>query len=103
MRKPQKRDLTAKEVEAIIKAGIPNSHTVGNGLYLRIRTTGSVDWFYRYQLHGKRRLLGIGGYDRQTNNLSMARRKADQVKVDINNGIDPAHLNIEKTAAAKRS
>ena len=102
MRKPQKRDLTVKEVEAIIKAGIPNSHTVGNGLYLRIRTTGSVDWFYRYQLHGKRRLLGIGGYDRQTNNLSMARRKADQVKVDINNGIDPAHLNIEKAAAAKK-
>jgi hypothetical protein len=77
IKRPQKRDLTEIEVKALIKAGTPNSHTVGNGPYHRIRTTEPMDWLCRYQLHGKRRLLDMGSYDRQTNNLAMVRRKAD--------------------------
>ena len=63
MPKRNNRELTAKEIEALIRNGVVKSHPVGSNLYLRINRGGSIDWVFRYQLRGKRTPLGMGGYD----------------------------------------
>ena len=63
------RDLTTKEIEAIIRQGVVKSHPVGSNLYLRINEGKSIDWVFRYQLRGKRTPLGMGGYDSKFNNI----------------------------------
>jgi integrase len=101
MAKKNTRDLTAKEIEAIIRRGVVKSHPVGSNLYLRINKGGSIDWVFRYQLRGKRTPLGMGGYDSKANNLAIVRRKVNQAKVNINQGIDPLELKREEKIAAK--
>ena len=101
MAKKNTRDLTAKEIEAIIRRGVVKSHPVGSNLYLRINKGGSIDWIFRYQLRGKRTPLGMGGYDSKANNLAIVRRKVNQAKVNINQGIDPLELKRQEKIAAK--
>lgn len=101
MAKKNTRDLTNKEIEAIIRKGVVKSHPVGSNLYLRINKGGSIDWVFRYQFRGKRTPLGMGGYDSKANSLAIVRRKVDQAKVNINHGIDPLELKREEKIAAK--
>ena len=101
MAKKNTRDLTAKEIEAIIRKGVVKSHPVGSNLYLRINKGGSIDWVFRYQFRGKRTPLGMGGYDSKANNLAIVRRKVNQAKLNINQGIDPLELKREEKIAAK--
>ena len=101
MAKKNTRDLTAKEIEAIIRRGVVKSHPVGSNLYLRINKGGSIDWVFRYQFRGKRTPLGMGGYDSKANNLAIVRRKVNQAKVNIYQGIDPLKLKREEKIAAK--
>ena len=37
-------------------------HGDGNGLYLQVAANGTKSWIYRYQLDGRRRSMGLGGY-----------------------------------------
>ena len=101
MAKTNTRDLTTKEIEAIIRKGVVKSHPVGSNLYLRINKGGSIDWVFRYQFRGKRTPLGMGGYDSKANNLAIVRRKVNQAKVNIYQGIDPLKLKREEKIAAK--
>lgn len=100
MAKRNSRDLTAKEIEAIIREGVVKSHPVGSNLYLRINEGRSIDWVFRYQLRGKRTLLGMGGYHSKLNNLAAVRKKVDQARVNINHGIDPLELKRAEKAEA---
>ena len=56
----------------------------GENLYLRIRPTGSKDWFFIYSFDGKRIKLGIDGSD-----LSKIRGKADIYRKQLADGINP--------------
>ena len=95
------RDLTTKEIEAIIRQGVVKSHPVGSNLYLRINEGKSIDWVFRYQLRGKRTPLGMGGYDSKFNNLAAVRKKVAQARVNINHGIDPLELKRAQRVEAK--
>src|SRR5690606_30901176 len=66
------------------------------GLAINVTKTGGRSWILRYQVDGKRRDMGLGGYPDVT--LSQAKEKARAARALLSEGIDP----IENTRA-KRS
>lgn len=70
----------------------------GNGLYLRVRSSGSKTWLYRYKTTDKKtQWFDIGQYPALS--LNEARLQAAELKVKRKNGIDPAE---EKQQESKR-
>lgn len=43
-----------------IKNAPPGMHADGNGLYLFVKSAGTKSWVFRYQIHGRRREMGLG-------------------------------------------
>lgn len=85
--------LTAQEV---LHLSEPGKYADGDGLYLYIRKNGNKSWEYRYQLHGKRRQMGLGGYNKKTNTLADARSKVIEKRLLIQQGIDPIEHQKEQ-------
>jgi integrase len=82
----------------------PGWYADGGGLYLKVTTTGSRSWVYRYQIAGKRRDMGLGPYPDIT--LAEAREKATDARRQKLGGIDPlaakaAARGTARVAAAK--
>ena len=63
----------------------------GGGLYVRVETSGTVVFWLRYQLNGKRRRWAIGHYGTGKAGISLteARGKRDEAKKLLRDGIDP--------------
>lgn len=76
--------LTAKEVENITAAG---KYDDGDGLRLVVGASGAKKWVLRYQLHGKRREMGLGSLGDVS--LKQARLEVGAQKRLILDGIDP--------------
>jgi len=53
------RGLTAREVQTIKEPGL---HAAGDGVYLRVLPSGAKNWVFRYQLAGKRTMMGLCGH-----------------------------------------
>ncbi len=94
--------LTDKQV----KAASTGTHEDGGGLRLVVSESGTRRWILRITVQGKRREMGLGGYTIIT--LANARMKAEVVRKQIVNGIDPfiehtkAHTIGNKVEAAYR-
>jgi hypothetical protein len=56
--------LSVAKVRAEKRPGFHTDST--RGLYLRVAPGGSKSWVYRYQVAGKRRLMGLGPVDAVT-------------------------------------
>jgi integrase len=69
----------------------------GNGLYLLIKTTGAKWWRLDYTIDSKRKTLSLGVYP--ATGLADARRKAEDARVKVANGIDPSAIRKETKAA----
>jgi hypothetical protein len=68
--------------------------TDGAGLYLRLFVNGgSHGWRLDYSLHGRRNTLSLGTYP--DTSLAQARKKADDVRELVRQGIDPSALRKE--------
>lgn len=87
----------------------PGRHAVGGGLHLLTRhgkpgadgaPTIRKSWLLRYMLNGFRRDLGLGAYPTVT--LAEARRKAEDARRLIADGIDPVDAAKAAAAAAAR-
>jgi integrase len=78
--------LTALRVDSLSQ---PGRYADGNGLYLEIDKAGNKRWLFRYQFNKKRTNLGLDSYDKKSNSLAQARRKALECKRLLANGIDP--------------
>ena len=77
----------------------PGNYLDGGGLRLQIAKGGSKSWLFRYQLAGRSRELGLGGYP--TVSLAGARQKASEARKLVKEGIDPlAHRDASRAAAA---
>lgn len=89
--------LTPREVEGATGRGLYGD---GDGLYLAIAKGGSKSWIYRYQLGGRRRDLGLGGYPAVS--LAQARIRRDEARRLVRlQGIDPLVVRQrERTTAA---
>ena len=57
------------------------------GLYLIVRPNGSKLWRYKYRLGGKANSRGLGKYADVS--LKEARRRRDECRQDVANGVDP--------------
>ena len=75
--------LNARKVET----ATPGRHGDGRGLYLYVKPSGTRSWVLRYQVHGRRRDLGLGAYPDVS--LAMARNRAAEARRLIAEGEDP--------------
>ncbi|WP_375160343.1 tyrosine-type recombinase/integrase [Bradyrhizobium sp. RDT46] len=66
-------------------------HGDGDGLFLRVRKTGSRQWIFIYKRQGRRTEMGLGGYGQGTApvSLKLAREKAEAIRDKLARGIDP--------------
>lgn len=87
------KKLTAVEVLNISAVG---RHAIGNGLFLHVRAIGSKTWEFRFQLNKVRRMMGFGRFDKVSNTLADARKKAIMAHSLLAQGIDPINnaLNV---------
>lgn len=89
-------ELNALAVKRLTR---PGSHAVGNpaGLHLYVKATGARSWVLRYNIDGKRRHLGLGGYPDIP--LADARQAARDARALVRQGIDPIdHLQAQRDA-----
>ena len=65
----------------------------GGGLSLLVKSNGVKRWLFIYRFEGKQNRLGFGTYPDAT--LEIARRKADEAREQLANGIDPGNIRKE--------
>ena len=70
-----------------VKAAGPGRHGDGRGLFLYVKPSGARSWVLRYQVHGRRRDLGLGSFPDVS--LAMARDRASEARRLIAEGEDP--------------
>lgn len=68
----------------------------GGGLYLLVQPNGARLWRLKYHFRDKEKLLSLGAYPHVT--LAQARRKRDEAKSLLADGMDPS---AERKAAAE--
>jgi len=73
--KPQKKDQRLKD---------------GGGLYLLNKSNGAKWWRFDYTIDGKRKTISLGVYP--VTGLADARRKAEDARKLISNGVDPSKV-----------
>lgn len=93
--------LKDTEIRAFRPDDKPFKKADGKGLYLEVFPNGSKLWRLKYRFGGKEKRLALGSYPGVT--LADARKKRDQAKVQIENGVDPSLERKRKKASAKLS
>ncbi|MFN3621034.1 tyrosine-type recombinase/integrase [Sphingorhabdus sp.] len=93
--------LKDTEIRALRPDDKPFKKADGKGLYLEVFPNGSKLWRLKYRFGGKEKRLALGSYPGVT--LADARKKRDQAKVQIENGVDPSLERKRKKASAKLS
>ena len=91
--------FTSKQVDKMIREAKPGAYGDDDGLYLKIGTTGAASWQYRYQMNGKRRMMGLGSC--ATVGLAEARDKAADARKQVKQGIDPLEVKEAEQTAVK--
>jgi integrase len=83
--------LTPKFVRSVTK---PGEYHDSNGLYLKVRTSGSKAWSFRYMRHGVPRKMGLGSAD--AIGLAEARDLRDAARNKLKQDIDPIDARKQK-------
>jgi len=88
-----KKELEYNELKAMKGKEKPIEYfdTIERGLILRLSTAGTKTFTYRYRSNGKNRQYKIGKFPDVS--LSEARKQVQQLRIDVDKGIDP---QIEK-------
>lgn len=85
--------LTVRQVQTLG----PGLHADGGGLYLQVSATGARSWVYRFQMHKRRRDMGLGAVS--VIGLQDARQRAAEARRLVAEGIDPiAHRERARAA-----
>lgn len=72
----------------------------GSGLYFRVKPDGHKSWQFRYKtLMGKWSWLGLGGYPEVGG--ALARRKADEIRRDMAQGVNPCIARERRKATTQ--
>ena len=77
----------------------PTKHYDTGGLYLLVQPSGGKLWRLKYRYAGKERKLSIGKYPDV--GLKEARRRRDEARALIANGVDPGAQKQAEALAAK--
>jgi integrase len=91
--------LSARQVETLP----PGFHSDGGGLYLRMRSSGSRAWVFRYSRRGRTREIGLGAT--HSRSLADARKVAATMRILLTDGADPADVlrPTEERAGSKET
>lgn len=65
----------------------------GEGLYLEVTPSGKKYWRLKYRLHGREKRISIGAYPSVS--IADARKAKDELKKEINDGIDPVLKRLQ--------
>ena len=84
-------DLTALFIRSSLK---PGRYQDGRGLMLLVKPTGAKSWVLRAQVGGKRRDFGLGSLSDV--GFAAAREKAEDIRRQYRNGVDPVAAKREK-------
>ncbi len=88
-----RNQLSVKRIQSLSE---PGTYLDGNGLYLQIDGR-SKSWIFRFQLAGRRRVMGLGPIDRVT--LAQARELVVACHAQLRDGIDPIEARAERQKA----
>lgn len=88
--------LNARKVETLNKTG---RHADGGNLYLSISPNGGKRWVFLYTRNGKKREMGLGSAAKGQVSLLAARRKASEVRQQLDASLDP----LEEKRKAERA
>ncbi|QLF68327.1 integrase arm-type DNA-binding domain-containing protein [Peteryoungia desertarenae] len=90
--------LTDSKIRALSKPGI---YSDGDGLYLRVQSTGSRSWVFIWKRYGSRREIGLGPFGSGSGHVSLAaaRAKAEEARQIVGQGGDPKTDLAERKAA----
>ncbi|HEM8339337.1 TPA: tyrosine-type recombinase/integrase [Providencia rettgeri] len=91
--------LTVKQIDSSKPKEKDYKLSDGGGMYLLVKTNGGKYWRLKYRIDGKEKLLAIGIYPTVT--LADARRKRDDAKRLLADGIDPNQQRKEQKQASK--
>ncbi len=95
--------LTTTQIRALNPEERPYKVADGDGLYLLVQPSGALLWRFRYKVFGSDRKLSLGSFPDVS--LQDARRKRDEARGQLIDGIDPAEekrqRRLEVELAAK--
>ncbi len=90
--------LSAKTVEASAAKDTEYKLSDGEGLYLRVRTTGAKSWVYCFRLSGSRKVIPYTIGPLADVSLKEARQKLRYLRKLVSEGIDPRNDRAAKRA-----
>ncbi|HHE4958379.1 TPA: Arm DNA-binding domain-containing protein, partial [Proteus mirabilis] len=91
--------LTVKQVDSSKPKEKDYKLFDGGGLYLLVTKSGSKYWRLKYRIDGKEKVLAIGVYPTIT--LAEARKKRDDAKRQLSDGVDPNKIKKDKKRDSK--
>ena len=80
--------LSETQIRGLKSVATPKKIFDARGLYLLVTPIGSRLWRFKYRYAGKEKLLSLGQYPQVS--LKLARRKCDEARLQLSDGIDPA-------------
>lgn len=88
-----------------VRRAVPREKTYrisdGRGMYLEISPSGGKYWRFKYRFSAREKRLALGVYPDVT--LAHARRKRDEARAMLADGIDPSQAKKEKKRLSKLS
>lgn len=69
----------------------------GKGLFMLVSPNGTKAWRFKYQFHGREKLISLGLYP--TVSLKDARERAEQARKTLESGIDPSEQRKQEKVA----
>ncbi len=91
--------LTVVQIRALKPAERPYKMADSDGLYLLVQPSGALLWRFRYRCCGIERKLSLGSFPDVS--LVQARRKRDEAKAELDDGIDPVEEKRQRRLNAE--
>ncbi len=91
--------LTVVQIRALKPAERPYKIADVDGLYLLVQPSGALLWRFRYRCCGIERKLSLGSFPDIS--LVQARRKRDEAKAELDDGIDPVEEKRQRRLKAE--
>lgn len=91
--------LTVVQIRALKSAERPYKVADADGLYLLVQPSGALLWRFRYRCCGIERKLSLGSFPDVS--LTQARRRRDEAKAELDDGIDPVEEKRQRRLKAE--
>ena len=85
--------LTVVQIRALKPAARPYKVADTDGLYLLVQPSGALLWRFRYRCCGMERKLSPSSFPDVS--LVQGRRKRDEAKAELDDGIDPVEESLQ--------